>query len=258
MRRSPGAYILIIFLSCMLLPAYASADVVLSKSEFTSADAGKDGMLDLLETIKLAGVLFGKADANRDGKLEGNEIPAWIVEEQHKDGKRSLADFDGKGAVDEQEFLAYVVSQVRRMDHDADSRTSAEEYQLYHAVKAAAELAEKQFEETDKNKDGIVDLREAVDGARKVFSGLDANKNGTLSAGELGVKKNAADNSYDLNADGNVDAFEFSAHSARDFGLYDFNKDGAVHLHEYLRFVITAEEGNYESARTKEAIDEKR
>jgi len=223
----------------------ADADLVLSKAEFTAADADHDGSLDLLESLRLAKTLFAAADANHNNRLEQAELPAWVEFNEVSGGKKPLPDIDANGYIDEQEFTAYVVSQLMKMDINSDGRISAAEYKHFNHRSDMAKKAMDDFRAADLNKDGRVDLREALELIRKNFKEIDTNKDGFITKDDIKSAKVGGDYYEDIDKDKKIDLLEFGARMLEVFYRADTNEDGVVMPHEYIAYVLDRMDKNY-------------
>jgi hypothetical protein len=91
------------------------------------------------------------------------------------------------------------------------------------------------FNESDKNKDGEIDLEEFHSRLVEVFYSADTNKDGFLSAAELSqlpLPENVKD--VDQDADGQVSLHEFVRIRFRQFEEADTNHDGELSLDEVV------------------------
>lgn len=112
-----------------------------------------------------AKVFFSTLDANKDGKVERAEAEAFH--------KKAVATVD--------RLKREAATTFSRLDTNKDNMLSREEYL---SIAGNSPPKEMWFDGNDANKDGRVELNEAVRRVQITFDALDTNKDGKLSAPE--------------------------------------------------------------------------
>jgi len=165
-------------------------------------DKNGDGVLTRDELPpRLAGA-FERMDANKDGKLDRQEVAALL---------RVLRQGPGQGQGQAEQTVKRLLD---RMDTDKDGKISKAE-----ARPPLVGL----FDRLDTNKDGFLDRQELLRGVRTGlfgggrplvdFDALDKNADGRLTHAELkGTPYLAKFDEIDTNKDGKIDPKEFAAY----------------------------------------------
>ena len=97
---------------------------------FAAIDRNRDGLLDLDEVKRAAGLLFDQLDAGRTGKLTRAQLGRHrITAAQFK-----AADSDHSGTLTKAEFLTLVEQQFRAADTDHDGTLSRAEFESRNAL----------------------------------------------------------------------------------------------------------------------------
>lgn len=113
-----------------------------------------------------AKTLFRTLDANKDGKVERTEAQA----------------FHSKAITFSERLQREATATFIRLDSNKDGMLSRQEYLAIAGTMPPAK--EMWFDGNDANKDGRVELSEAVRRVQVTFDALDTNKDGKLSAQE--------------------------------------------------------------------------
>ncbi|MBY0586221.1 EF-hand domain-containing protein [bacterium] len=171
------------------------------------------------------GKMFDKLDANADGKLEGDEIPAKMRD------RLSRVDANGDGAIQREEMLsrmgkrpdrgpgggrpspAAMIEQLKLLDVDGDGKV---------ALADLPEKAQKLAQKMDTDGDGSISTEEMqrglptgrpesglarldlTAGPEALFKNFDGNADGKLSKEELSVMPGPFLEKLDTNADGEL------------------------------------------------------
>jgi Ca2+-binding EF-hand superfamily protein len=186
-------------------------------------DKNQDGVLTKDELPPRLAMIFDKADANGDGKLDKQEVERLLQVLRTRLGEaRNKA---GKGGADVDRMVERMLA---RMDTNKDGKISKDE--------AQGPLA-KLFDRLDANKDGNLDKEELRKAAARLlgerrgkgerrqsgagsavldFDALDKNADGRLTREELkGTPLAAQFDQIDANQDGKIDRKEFEAYFKR-------------------------------------------
>ena len=150
------------------------------------------------------GSMFGRADADRDGKV-------------------SLAEFDARGE-----------KMFKRFDRDGNGKIELKGDRPFMKRLAAA----------DTNKDGVITQDEAKAYGEARFKAMDTDKDGFLSRAERKAawtkgredRREARFKMLDADGNGKVTLAEFQLHSEKLFGMMDKNGDGKVERGEGRSF----------------------
>ncbi len=84
------------------------------------------------------------------------------------------------------------------------------------------------YQESDRDRDGVVDRQEFHDRQTDVFFFLDRDKDGSLVAVELAPLRPERFGAADKNKDGKLGLEEFHEARAKDFRAADANRDGGL------------------------------
>ena len=189
---------------------------------------GKDGAHDSAAMLEQMKKRFARTDANGDGKITADELPA----------ERFLAMMDKNkdGAVDEAEFLAFAKQRAGGGNRSGKAGRSGRRGRLNAGM----------LRRFDRNKDGKVDADE-FPGREELFARMDANKDGVLDEADIAAAKGGGKGARkggtarapttprtgnviergDTDGDGRLNRAEFLG-SAAEWRALDKNGDGWV------------------------------
>lgn len=106
------------------------------------------------------------------------------------------------------------------------------------AAPASEERIRAAFAAADVNKDGVIDIDEAVGDVILVFASRDTNKDGFLVMEELKNHDPARFKRADRDGDGKLSVAEVAADRVYEFFLVDVNRDGVVTIQEVLAYEV--------------------
>jgi len=124
-----------------------------------------------------AKAMFGRMDANHDGKIDRAEADKFQAA--------------GRAAQDERRKQA-IGNAFARLDTNKDGQISRQEFEAANTPKAPAAGQNAWFDANDIDKNGKVELNEAIARVERNFEAIDKDNNGVLSAQELQARRNRA------------------------------------------------------------------
>jgi Ca2+-binding EF-hand superfamily protein len=120
---------------------------------------------------------FERLDANKDGKVDRTEAD------------KALA--SARATQDERRKQS-IANAFARLDTNKDGQISRQEFEVANTPKAAPASQNAWFDANDIDKNGKVELNEAIAKAQRNFEALDKDNNGVLSAQELQASRRRA------------------------------------------------------------------
>jgi Ca2+-binding EF-hand superfamily protein len=220
---------------------FAGQNTARAQMRFKSMDADGDGRITRSEW-RGSTRSFAVHDWNHDGVLSGDEIRV----NARRQAPDEQVDFDS--AVREYDFDDWTVRGFNTLDHNRDSRITADEWHFDRetfrradhnrdGVLSRAEFLNEdetdddrgdRFEYLDSNGDGRVSRAE-WHGTAERFDVLDDNRDGILTRGEMSGNEPPPDlfTSVDVNRDGSITRSEWHW-SQRSFDQRDANRDGRL------------------------------
>ena len=126
-RQALSSFLIVGIAICGSRPSLARGARPVS---FAGIDRNRDGLLDLDEVKRAAGLLFDQLDAGRGGKLTRAQLGRHrITAAQFR-----AADSDHSGTLTKTEFLALVEQQFGAADTDHDGTLSRAEFESRNAL----------------------------------------------------------------------------------------------------------------------------
>ncbi len=177
----------------------------------TKYDANKDGKVTMQEAETAHAARFTAMDANKDGFIDAAEAQKAKKERWEKMKERRAEKGEGKYEGKHKYGQKGGHGMMEKADADKDGKLTRAEY---------ADVSQRNFDEKDFNKDGVIDktdweARRAACESGAALCGpmakMDENKDGKVSQAEFMGKRAAMFARMDANNDGAIDQTEMAA-----------------------------------------------